>query len=306
MLTNCLANVYAELVTISIDVRPWDNPELAVAAREIMDRLETKGYNPFEGNGNPNVGYSLARFRTTTRPSDRVYAIMQTHGFVLGKSRDPAWNGSLEDLMDELAINLVQSSPVLFQLFIHIVAPRPGKSWRITQEISVPGGFTSVRNLGTQCSTNVTGSGTLALQGLSCALRDLTEAYSGRTVLTSRDHLQGECWLQLDCMEHLVNHTGTLNLRLGCNVLPLPIYCAWWSQPICKALLGRFDGSRLRVFRTAVQKNRAGSEASIRVCFGIVVFHDRWVRIGVCRWTEYADGSLETSCITPADGFRLP
>lgn len=123
-------------------------PEVIELSKRVVELLLPTGFDCSRYISNPNYAYSLAQHRTTLRPLDRVYGIMQLYGFKLGESRlllssdvtsTPAQPPpSLEDLEDELAASLVHSLPRTSQLFIHTRTPRLGRSWSISQSCKVP------------------------------------------------------------------------------------------------------------------------------------------------------------------------
>jgi len=87
---------------------------------------------------NPNVQYGIARYRTTTRKEDRIYAIMQIYNLTVGKSVRPEENPKLEELIFEFAGAICQRSPILGQYFVHTQVPRDGTTWQITEQSSIP------------------------------------------------------------------------------------------------------------------------------------------------------------------------
>lgn len=89
-------------------------------------------------SNNPNIQYGVARYRTTSRDVDRVYAIMQVYNLRVGKSLRPNENPNLPELIDEFALAINQSSPILGQMFVHTELPPTRKSWRITSNSIVP------------------------------------------------------------------------------------------------------------------------------------------------------------------------
>ncbi|OHF04193.1 hypothetical protein CORC01_00532 [Colletotrichum orchidophilum] len=78
-----------------------------------------------------------ARYRTTTRVTDRVYGIMQVFGFRLGKSKpgcNPNVEIPLQELEDELGQELLIREPVMSQMHVFEGLPQVGKGWRISQD----------------------------------------------------------------------------------------------------------------------------------------------------------------------------
>ncbi|KAI3391116.1 hypothetical protein diail_7939 [Diaporthe ilicicola] len=92
----------------------------------------------FMACNNPNIPYSLARYRECKEEEDRMYGVMQVYGFRLGKSVKPHLKFGLDELSVQFAKTLNQQYPVIAQMFIHTVVPERGRSWRITPECDVP------------------------------------------------------------------------------------------------------------------------------------------------------------------------
>ncbi|KAL2813768.1 hypothetical protein BDW59DRAFT_167404 [Aspergillus cavernicola] len=57
---------------------------------------------------NPNVQYGLVRYRTTTRPADRIYGIMQIYQLSVGQSAEPWRTFTLDELRDKFAQALAE------------------------------------------------------------------------------------------------------------------------------------------------------------------------------------------------------
>ena len=63
---------------------------------------------------------------------------MQVYGFRLGKTLQLTKPFTLEELQVQFSCQLNERSPVLAQMFVHLQAPRIGRSWQISQESEVP------------------------------------------------------------------------------------------------------------------------------------------------------------------------
>ncbi|OHF00810.1 hypothetical protein CORC01_03884 [Colletotrichum orchidophilum] len=95
---------------------------------------------------NPNIPYSMARYRQTSRPVDRIYGIMQTYNLRVGKVIRPQDNPSLADLVQEFAVAIATKNPILCQLFVHTKKADKLSSWRITENSFVPANFRTPTN----------------------------------------------------------------------------------------------------------------------------------------------------------------
>ena len=136
---------------------------------------------------NPNIAYSAARFRKTTRPEDRIYGIMQVYGYKLGNSATSVRrtrNFDLEELELQFLKTLTTQSTIVSQSFRHLRVPPPGQSWCITNHIDVPQHlhriivheqFTTL-----ECRISVCKRNEAYFNGLGCALGDLLGLWKTR------------------------------------------------------------------------------------------------------------------------------
>lgn len=92
----------------------------------------------FMACNNPNIPYSLARYRECKEEEDRIYGVMQVYGFRLGKSVQPHINFSLDELNVQFVKTLNETYPVISQMFVHTTVPERGRSWKITRDCDIP------------------------------------------------------------------------------------------------------------------------------------------------------------------------
>jgi hypothetical protein len=92
----------------------------------------------FMACNNPNVPYSLARYRECKEEEDRMYGVMQVYGFRLRKSVEPHRKFSLDELTVQFVRTLNEKYPVIAQMFIHTAVPERGRSWKITPDCDIP------------------------------------------------------------------------------------------------------------------------------------------------------------------------
>jgi hypothetical protein len=104
-------------------VEPW---------RRVLSIVEVSGFRACYLT-NPVGLLAAARFRQTRDPLDRIYAIMQVYGLVLGEAQTPGREVSVESLRLELDLALNQMSPMLAQNFLHTKSPLLKQKWRITE-----------------------------------------------------------------------------------------------------------------------------------------------------------------------------
>ncbi|KAH6949746.1 heterokaryon incompatibility protein-domain-containing protein [Ilyonectria sp. MPI-CAGE-AT-0026] len=111
--------------TICTQLHPW----IWQTTRTLIDNA---GLRQLQSH-NPLVLLSVSARRTTKRPSDRVYGIMQVFGLRLGNSAtgvDPKQEFSLPELENQLSLQITCAFPTLSQLFLHRNKPATGRAWR--------------------------------------------------------------------------------------------------------------------------------------------------------------------------------
>ncbi|MCJ1372459.1 hypothetical protein MMC20_003683 [Loxospora ochrophaea] len=108
--------------------------------QKLLRKIERSGLTLIVTK-NPVTLYTAAAYRTTTRPEDRVYGIMQIFGFRLGVSAKSSTAGKkyeLEELEDQLGKKLLNRYPVESQLNIHTKRPKRGQAWRVSSSSATP------------------------------------------------------------------------------------------------------------------------------------------------------------------------
>ncbi|KAL8644424.1 MAG: hypothetical protein Q9226_007773 [Calogaya cf. arnoldii] len=129
---------------------------------------------------NPNIQYAAAIYRQTSRPEDRIYAIMQLYGYRLGNSAAEIRkleNFSLSDLETQFLRSLTTQSALLSQAFQHLEIPRPGQSWCILNRIRVPERLHLIvvhdQFLSSGCTIAVHHRAEAYFEGYACPFQDL-------------------------------------------------------------------------------------------------------------------------------------
>lgn len=190
MFINHCRNVYNNLA--EVERQATLVPRLAQTAygiEHIMQKIVQAGFY-YLFSTNPNVQYGTARYRTTSRKEDRIYAIMQIYGICVGKSARPNETPSLEELVTEFAGAINQRSPILGQLFVHTARPRHGMTWQITGESKVPISLMIYRHPNILANIKLT-NGDYIATGSYCQFLTLCHAISadGGTVFGSSDEV---------------------------------------------------------------------------------------------------------------------
>ncbi|KAJ9653653.1 hypothetical protein H2198_007204, partial [Neophaeococcomyces mojaviensis] len=90
---------------------------------------------------NPLILYTCAKTRSTLRPLDRIYGIMQIFDFRLGESApdaDTTKQWTLNELEIQLGQQLLEKFPVESQLHVHRDRILGRQAWRISTNSSIP------------------------------------------------------------------------------------------------------------------------------------------------------------------------
>lgn len=147
MFINHCQNVYDDLQKIekcflrgtitTYERTPGGNDVVVAILRDMKEHILQAGFY-YLFSDNLNVQYGTARYRITSRPVDRVYAIMQIYNLCVGKSARPDKNPGLDELKDEFAAAINHHCIILGQIFLHTDSPDLGKTWRITEFSTIP------------------------------------------------------------------------------------------------------------------------------------------------------------------------
>lgn len=148
-----------------------DGPSVKTTVDALATRIRQSGMASIPAF-NPNTQFGMAQYRKTSRAVDRVYAIMQIYNLRVGKSLRPHDNPMLEDLVTEFAEAITRGCAVLGQAFIHTRPPRPGLSWRITEDSVIPHCFRILRRPVADCVMSFDGP-RLFVRGRVCRLSSL-------------------------------------------------------------------------------------------------------------------------------------
>lgn len=156
---------------------------MARKAEELGKSIQAAGLHHATWISNPNVQLGAARFRQTSRPEDRVYAIMQSYSIRVDKSAQPHKPGpSAGQLAEEFPLAISAKCAMLGQMFNHTGKPPDGKSWRITEASWVPDFLLRYADPRPQCNARPHRSGSLLMTGEMIPLNSII------CVLTSSDN----------------------------------------------------------------------------------------------------------------------
>ena len=161
-------------------------PPCSEKLSSLLSVIDESGTN-FELCPNPNIQYSAAIFRKTTRPEDRIYAIMQIYGYKLGDTASPnrkARKFGIADLELQFLKKLTSESAILSQAFQHLQPPLPGQSWSIINHIGVPKALHQFNPhdqfLASAATISVYNKTEAYFKGIGCSLTDLCAFWKDR------------------------------------------------------------------------------------------------------------------------------
>ena len=136
-------------------------PELKLVEilKQITQCTETSGcYGIYSDN--PILIYPVVRLRKSSRPMDRIYAVLQIFGLGLGLTALKNLDITIEDLEDHFGQAILLKSPILAQMSVHTEPAEAGRYWRISGFAQMPG------------RAHLTGSDEAAFGVKSCAFKD--------------------------------------------------------------------------------------------------------------------------------------
>ncbi|RDI77049.1 Protein-glutamate O-methyltransferase [Venturia inaequalis] len=284
MLKNSCQNIHGDLLD-------WNaSGETEGQISTILRHINCAGFY-FLHSGNPNVQYGIAKYRQTEFPLDRVYGIMQVYNLRVGEAARPGARLTLEELEDEFAGTINSTSPVLGQLFVHSTRPPTGKSWRITQNSTVPYQLLSYNYKDTKqlCSIAVDGAGRATAKGDITPLLGLLEP-----LMLGRNHM-GEMRNQVGL--YLDSHIND-DLPKDLSPIPQPFKLAgrdWYTR--CKVLSDRFGRELLWILKLGVHEEvatKSKPQGWVEDTFYRLVLHgplpgmtgtgESYERVGVVTW----------------------
>lgn len=257
-------------------------PELydADRARFLLNLIRESGL-PSLNSSNAVILYSVARFRRTRHPLDRVYGIMQIYGLRLGESAQPGTFFTLDELEDQLSVALNAKSPLYAQLLVHTEPSQPGKCWRVNPFSEAPTLADRITKATPQCRISLSDFGRGVFQGRACnfsnAVVTMWRAASVKGPVQE---------ILLDVGEFVDQNFPPSSRLLSGNMDE--------NQHATAERLVQLLGDRLVIalLGTGMQ-HRQGRRMAVSVAL-ILVRHVQsdevyWQRIGICAWESTAE-----------------
>lgn len=233
---------------------------------------------------NPHVLYEAAKHRVTSRPSDRIYAIMQVYNLRVGRSARPLENPTLDELRVEFSQDLNARCPILGQLYNHTRIAPDGCSWMITEDCSVPEFLLQYETPKPSCTIRAQDT-SVKCDGTWIAFGEFIQAVEE----SEPSEFDEPLWfLSLDSgaiPDPLLPDNDTSAHHLATE--------AW--KPETYALLSQYERSRLRILLLGTMKHTGLGEVASPDRLGLIGYTDVdsrrggemcYRRLGVCAWND--------------------
>lgn len=304
---------------------PW-----AQSTAYLNNIVQTAGLRRLSAR-NAVVLLAAARFRTTSRPLDRLYGIMQIFGLKVGKARIPNFKEddddptrSLLELELQLSQELNKRSPALSQTFVHVDRALDDEAWclrvgaflpakrsrqgtylrpglDLTQ--LVPHDFFNAREIQDyekRARISFT-HGTPTFDGLSVPFESLLAAWEGE-LPKAQPPPDLDAWMPyMNDLTHSIYMDNVSHIHGMNKVNRVPSEFSKFDRPLIVAtdLAALFPG-RLRVL--LLGRLRDGAR---EVFMGTIAIENRtgersmppqWCRVGICTWIPDLDGLEEFTC----------
>lgn len=257
----------------------------------VKERFHQSGLT-MKPNTNPNVAYSVCRYRKVSNLLDRVYGIMQIYGIEC--SPTPKGTGTSEqlaNLTDEFGQKLVARLPILSQLFLHGSARKPGISWMISEDCDVPPSLHAynVNSVAQECQNSLCKIEALKdgvhirFEGECTALQFLFDDLDN-------DFNSVERWVALD--RHvgieLFGHSLGAKARKVGGVRFESHGTHDSSEMVTTKLSAKYGKGNLQVLLLGKNANY-GQQSFFETIYGLIIApsresHQVWERIGVASW----------------------
>lgn len=287
MFINYCQNVFSDLECVDQKMAESTRQDLSLESgrQEIrnkvgeMKQLILQAGFYFLHSNNPNVQYGIARYRKTSRGDDRVYAIMQIYDLRVGKSIRPKERPPLAELIDEFAAAINQKCPIMGQMFVHTQAPQLFKSWRITEESTVPDGLMMYRESRPR-SELIMISETMVARG-PCCLFDIL--FAARRALKDPFGIDFGLFLDAHVLDGWAYHPSIAEpseVILGLQVLmqygQKNVWVLWLGDVRAEWNFPRQEFDRREVGLLLTRTDQGNDKKRGRLAYQ---------RIGVCTWT---------------------
>lgn len=264
--------------------------------------------------------YAYAKARTTTRPVDRVYGIMQIWDFRLGVAApgaDPSWEWSPMELELQLGMKLLDEFPIESQLQVHASTCRGRQSWRISNRSVVPPHQLSMSEsghlsgtvdrrylqLGHRC---VNGTTYGHFRGKACSFEPFRRGWAA---VNENRNINGKAfeetiardpvWLALDCTAVLNSTT----LQIPYPLHDIPPGKQFEVASLISGIFCQLDRNLSILLLGTVSPQSGPNEHKKATAIGLLVMDAPdsnmcrwWKRLGTCIWDcapGIADAELE-------------
>lgn len=258
---------------------------------------------------NAMATYEAARYRTTSRPEDRVYGIQQIFGFRLGNSslqtHISMQISHLNDLEIQLGVALMQTFPIISQFHVFTAHVPPHERWRMNAASVIAGyEIDNGHSLWGAVESNepyvefglgpeVEGPRAVMWHGRTTALASIIKA------------LEKASQEELFCELNRVKNALTIIPDVAKEMIGSPEYqeggFSLTPQGARQMRLGQWMVSNFGADGLHVLLLGGSSDDTCSYMFGMMLLHKTedatWTRVGICRWeTTYLQVSdIESS-----------
>lgn len=245
---------------------------------------------------NAMATYEAARYRTTSRPEDRVYGIQQVFGFRLGNSSVQksisSRTSGLGDLEIQLGVELMRRYPIISQFHVFTARVPKHDRWRMNAA-SVIAGYeidTGHSLWGAMESNEVMVEFRLGPQDKG----DRAVMWCGRTTTLASiiEALENASQEELFCELDRVKNALTIIPDVAGEMVGSPEYrdsgFSLTPKGERQKRLGQWMVENFGAGGVHVLMLGASSDNTCSYMFGMLLLHkpgdDMWTRIGICRW----------------------
>ncbi|CAI6336112.1 unnamed protein product [Periconia digitata] len=280
-------SIYRKIVTVLAEEEILWEP-LVPCLKKILELVEASGCYALSANS-PIALYGAARYRKTSRPSDRIYGIMQVFGLVLGESADPNRTIGVEELENQFSRSLNERSVFLAQTFVHLGASNAGKSWQVSEYSAVPevarGGITRPEP---NCEIVFEDNENSRFVGKSCGFSALSQYWREVSRSPTRAINVPVQTIHLDYLPELEDRLPwwCWSLDLGFDERQHDI-SRWLIEAIPSSLVVGLLGSYKGIKRGRVTRSFAG----LILRQNATGDPSRYSRVGFCLWEDVDSGS---------------
>ena len=292
----------------------------------LVDMIEGSGLAALAME-NPMALYTVASNRVTSRPTDRIYGIMQVFDLQLGISAPHADKETSPDLLElelQLGQELLSKYPIMSQLHVHTQPVKMDQAWRVSSSSRVPELASKVGYLVTRSlmgdhtvlcqfsSTVVDGNSCASFSGKMCSFKFLQQVWSSmdrRRISGRRNGKKSTQQIIVDSSAlmppSLFTDDPTQDIprderqhRLAAELVNLG---SRQGLSISVLLLGRFSDDQHTEDWWKLSGGSVSEFTGDRFNIGLIMVRNKnaevWNRLGICIWDLVQTASGQNAAI---------